>query len=131
MTFILEPPVGRYSSGNVATRLHPAVPSRASPAVPVPATFKKSLRVNVRSIPSSSKPASVACAAAHSKANFFPFSRAAREGAPRVLSGHVGLEGLGEMIDGCQLRGVLVFHVLHELFLGGEEHLRVVLLLLT
>jgi hypothetical protein len=32
--------------------LHPALPRRASPAAPVPATFKKSLRVNVRSIPS-------------------------------------------------------------------------------
>src|SRR5215218_2580080 len=129
MTFILEPPVGMYSSGNVATRLHPVVPSRASPAVPVPATFKKSLRVIVRSIPSSSKPASVACAAAHSKAKFRPFTRAT-ETVGR-FSGHVGLEGLGELGDGRQLPGVLVLHVLDELLLGGEEHLRVVLLLLA
>jgi hypothetical protein len=49
-TFILDPPLGRYSSGNLARRLHPAVPSRVIPAAPAPAIFRKSLLVNVRSI---------------------------------------------------------------------------------
>src|SRR5215210_5931065 len=51
-TFILDPPLGRYSSGTCVNWLarvpHPAAPSVATPAVPAPATFRKSRRVRVR-----------------------------------------------------------------------------------
>src|SRR5918994_1499257 len=45
-------PPGRYSSGTCGRLVlvkprHPATPSREAPAAPVPAPFKKSLRVNV------------------------------------------------------------------------------------
>src|SRR5215207_2141486 len=53
ITFILDPPLGRYSSGicvRVLVKLpHPAAPSMVAPAAPAPATLRKSLRVRVRS----------------------------------------------------------------------------------
>src|ERR671911_856607 len=53
ITFILDPPLGRYSSDTcvrlVTRGLHPAVPSMVAPAAPAPATLRKSLRVRVRS----------------------------------------------------------------------------------
>src|SRR5215208_1453637 len=53
ITFILDPPLGRYSSGTwvkLFARLpHPAAPSMVAPAAPAPATLRKSLRVRVRS----------------------------------------------------------------------------------
>src|SRR5918993_659428 len=52
ITFILDPPLGRYSSDTcvrlVTRGLHPAVPSMVAPAAPAPATLRKSLRVRVR-----------------------------------------------------------------------------------
>src|SRR5215211_6358020 len=52
ITFILDPPLGRYSSGTCVTLLarlpHPAAPSMVAPAAPAPATLRKSLRVSVR-----------------------------------------------------------------------------------
>src|SRR4028119_168111 len=51
-TFILDPPLGRYSLGTCVNWLakvpHPAAPSVAAPATPAPATFRKSRRVRVR-----------------------------------------------------------------------------------
>src|SRR5215213_3941796 len=53
ITFILDPPLGRYSSGTCVMLLaklpHPAAPRMVAPASPAPATFRKSLRVRVRS----------------------------------------------------------------------------------
>src|SRR5215213_5008260 len=53
ITFILDPPLGRYSSGTCVKLLvkvpHPAAPSTVAPAAPAPATLRKSLRVRVRS----------------------------------------------------------------------------------
>src|SRR5215207_2202511 len=53
ITFILDPPLGRYSSGTCVKLLarlpHPAAPSMVAPAAPAPATLRKSLRVRVRS----------------------------------------------------------------------------------
>src|SRR5215211_2794273 len=54
ITFILDPPLGRYSSGTCVKLLarlpHPAAPSMVAPAAPAPATLRKSLRVRVRSV---------------------------------------------------------------------------------
>src|SRR3954454_19840144 len=53
ITFILDPPLGRYSSDTcvrlVTRGLHPDAPSMVAPAAPAPATLRKSLRVRVRS----------------------------------------------------------------------------------
>src|SRR5918995_1465799 len=55
ITFILDPPLGRYSSGTCVRLLarvpHPAAPGVGPPAAPAPATLRKSLRVRVRLIP--------------------------------------------------------------------------------
>src|SRR5215208_768345 len=52
ITFVLDPPLGRYSSGTCVKLLarlpHPAAPSMVAPAAPAPATLRKSLRVRVR-----------------------------------------------------------------------------------
>src|ERR671915_401133 len=45
-------------------------------------------------------------------------------------SGHVCLEGVGEMMDGREFARVLHFHVLDELLFRVEEHLGVALFLL-
>src|SRR5215208_925813 len=46
-------------------------------------------------------------------------------------SGHIGFERVGELVYRGQRTGVLLLHVLNELFLGGEVHLRVAPFLLA
>src|SRR3712207_4250111 len=127
-TFILGPPFGRYSSGSLAKRLHPAVPSNARPAAPAPATFKKSLRVNVcANLPSSQQPTYGARTAAYSKAKIVPVGRGI--GVTLGGSSHVRFERLGELVHWSEFSGVLPLHVPHEFLLGGEVHLGVAPLL--
>src|SRR3712207_73825 len=127
-TFILDPPLGRYSLGSLAKRLHPALPSRATPAAPAPATFRKSLRVNACCTSSSPHKNSELRlhAAAHSKRNRLLWPE--EHGVLRRLN-HVRSEGFGELVYGGELSGILPLHVLHELLLGGEVHLGVALFL--
>src|SRR4028119_304918 len=64
-TFILDPPLGRYSSGTCVNWLakvpHPAAPSVAAPAGPAPAAFTESRRGRARLVqprpPAAARPA--------------------------------------------------------------------------
>src|SRR4028118_1900755 len=47
------------------------------------------------------------------------------------ISGHVGLEGVGDLVDGRQRFGVLPLHIPHEHLLAFEVHLRVGRLLVS
>src|ERR671912_1447616 len=137
---------------------HPAAPSRDAPAAPAPAALKNSLRVNVFFLLTPGRPPHRYPKSRTLPANtsFISIDRTRRKGSrrrlicmllnepePRTLSdflhnaasghlpgsGHVCLEGVGQMMDGREFARVLPFHVLDELLFRVEEHLGVALLL--
>src|SRR5215204_1269610 len=148
------------SRGTLSAKLaHPAMPSRDAPVAPAPAALKKSLRVNVFFLLTPGRPPHRYPKIRTLPANTSSISidRTTRKGSrrrlicmllnrpePRTLSdclrnaapghlpgsGHVCLEGVGQMIDGREFVRVLPFHVLHELLLRLEEHLGIALFLI-
>src|SRR5215218_8748870 len=123
---------------------HPAAPSRDAPAAPAPAALKKSLRVNVFFLLTPGRPPHRYPKIRTLPANTSSISidRTTRKGSrrrlicmllnepePRALSdclgnaasghlpgsGHVCLEGVGQMMDGREFARVLPFHVHDEL----------------
>src|SRR5919107_3971552 len=137
---------------------HPAAPSRDAPAAPAPAVLKNSLRVNVFFLLTPGRPPrrfpKIRTLAANTPS--ISIDQTTRKGSrrrlicmllnepePRTLSdclrnaapghlpgsGHVCLEGVGQMIDGREFVRVLPFHELDELLFRVKQHFGVALLL--
>src|SRR5215210_6826208 len=101
ITFILDPPVGRYSSDTCARflvkPLHPVAPSMVAPAAPAPATLRKSLRVRMRFViprPQIHTGKRVLRSSPEQRASSFPSTRAfliASNQPPKIVANSVSV----------------------------------------